>query len=282
MIETGDQSGQASEPLQAGPAAARAKRTRVIAVANQKGGVGKTTTAVNLATAMAAIRKSVLVLDFDPQGNASTGFGVDRSARKTTSYEVLMDGIPLTDAVQKTAIPGLSIVPSSVHLAGAELELVEQSRREFRLADAIKGSGGDFDYVLIDCPPSLNLLTLNALCAADAVLVPLQVEFYALEGLSHLVTTIERVRRAFNPTLEILGVVLTMFDKRNNLSEMVAADVRAHFGDKVYETIIPRNVRVSEAPSHGKPVLLYDWRCPGSQAYIHLASEILKREAVAA
>lgn len=282
MIETGDQSGPPSAPLQTGPAAAPARRPRVIAVANQKGGVGKTTTAVNLATAMAAIRKSVLVLDFDPQGNASTGFGVDRSDRKTTSYEVLMDGIPLTDAVRKTAIPGLSIVPSSVHLAGAELELVEQSRREFRLSDAIKGSGAEFDYVLIDCPPSLNLLTLNALCAADAVLVPLQVEFYALEGLSHLVTTIERVRRAFNPTLEILGVVLTMFDKRNNLSEMVAADVRAHFGDKVYETIIPRNVRVSEAPSHGKPVLLYDWRCPGSQAYIHLASEILKREAMVA
>ncbi len=282
MIETGDQSGPPPAPLQTGPAAGPAKQPRVIAVANQKGGVGKTTTAVNLATAMAAIRKSVLVLDFDPQGNASTGFGVDRSDRKTTSYEVLMDGIPLTDAVQKTAIPGLSIVPSSVHLAGAELELVEQSRREFRLSDAIKGNGSGFDYVLIDCPPSLNLLTLNALCAADAVLVPLQVEFYALEGLSHLVTTIERVRRAFNPTLEILGVVLTMFDKRNNLSEMVAADVRAHFGDKVYETIIPRNVRVSEAPSHGKPVLLYDWRCPGSQAYIHLASEILKREALVA
>ncbi len=282
MIETGDQSGLPSGTVQAGPAAAPAKRTRVIAVANQKGGVGKTTTAVNLATAMAAIRKSVLVLDFDPQGNASTGFGVDRSDRKTTSYEVLMDGVPLTDAVQKTAIPGLSIVPSSVHLAGAELELVEQSRREFRLSDAINSCSDKFDYALIDCPPSLNLLTLNALCAADAVLVPLQVEFYALEGLSHLVTTIERVRRAFNPTLEILGVVLTMFDKRNNLSEMVAADVRAHFGDKVYETIIPRNVRVSEAPSYGKPVLLYDWRCPGSQAYIHLASEILKREAMVA
>lgn len=282
MIETGDQSGLPSGTVQAGPAAAPAKRTRVIAVANQKGGVGKTTTAVNLATAMAAIRKSVLVLDFDPQGNASTGFGVDRSDRKTTSYEVLMDGVPLIDAVQKTAIPGLSIVPSSVHLAGAELELVEQPRREFRLSDAINSCSGEFDYALIDCPPSLNLLTLNALCAADAVLVPLQVEFYALEGLSHLVTTIERVRRAFNPTLEILGVVLTMFDKRNNLSEMVAADVRAHFGDKVYETIIPRNVRVSEAPSYGKPVLLYDWRCPGSQAYIHLASEILKREAMVA
>jgi chromosome partitioning protein len=264
------------------PATALRKRPRVIAVTNQKGGVGKTTTTVNLATAMAAVRKSVLVIDFDPQGNASTGLGVGRAARKTTSYNVLMDGIPLERAVMPTAIPGLSLVASSVHLAGAELELVEHDRREFRLRNAITGCISDFDFVLIDCPPSLNLLTLNALCAADAVLVPLQVEFYALEGLSHLVSTIERVRRAFNPALEILGVVLTMFDKRNNLSEMVAADVRAHFGDKVYQTIIPRNVRVSEAPSHGKPVLLYDWRCPGSQAYIHLASEILKREGVAA
>jgi chromosome partitioning protein len=258
------------------------KRPRIIAIANQKGGVGKTTTAVNLATAMAAIKKTVLVIDFDPQGNASTGLGVARAVRRITSYNVLMDGTPLGDAILPTTIPGLSIVPSSVHLAGAELELVEQDKREFRLRNAIQGGASSYDYVLIDCPPSLNLLTLNAFCAADAVLVPLQVEFYALEGLSHLVSTIERVRRAFNPSLEILGVVLTMFDKRNNLSEMVAADVRAHFGDKVYETIIPRNVRVSEAPSHGKPVLLYDWRCPGSQAYIHLASEILKREGATA
>ena len=263
-------------------AAGLRKRPRIVAVANQKGGVGKTTTAVNLATALAAVHKSVLVVDFDPQGNASTGLGVGRAVRKITSYHVLMDGVPLERAVMPTSIPGLSIVPSSVHLAGAELELVERDQREFRLRNAIYGCVSGFDYVLIDCPPSLNLLTLNALCAADAVLVPLQVEFYALEGLSHLVSTIERVRRAFNPSLEILGVVLTMFDKRNNLSEMVAADVRAHFGDKVYQTIIPRNVRVSEAPSHGKPVLLYDWRCPGSQAYIHLASEILKREGVAA
>ena len=271
-----------SEDQIAQSAAGRKRRPRVIAVANQKGGVGKTTTAVNLATALAAVRKSVLVIDFDPQGNASTGLGVGRSVRKTTSYNVLMDGIPLDRAVMPTAIPGLSIVTSSVHLAGAELELVEREKREFRLKNAIHGCIADFEYVLIDCPPSLNLLTLNAFCAADAVLVPLQVEFYALEGLSHLVSTIERVRRAFNPTLEILGVVLTMFDKRNNLSEMVAADVRAHFGAKVYQTIIPRNVRVSEAPAHGKPVLLYDWRCPGSQAYIHLASEILKREGIAA
>ena len=279
---TEQQVGTEQQPEDGQPAAGVRKRPRVIAIANQKGGVGKTTTAVNLATAMAAIKKSVLVLDFDPQGNASTGLGIARAVRRITSYDVLMDGTPMKQAILPTTIPGLSIVPASVHLAGAELELVEEEQREFKLKNAIQSGASDYDFVLIDCPPSLNLLTLNALCAADAVLVPLQVEFYALEGLSHLVSTIERVRRAFNPSLEILGVVLTMFDKRNNLSEMVAADVRAHFGDKVYQTIIPRNVRVSEAPSHGKPVLLYDWRCPGSQAYIHLASEILKREGVAA
>ena len=257
--------------------AAATTRPRISSVANRQGGVGKTTSTVNLATAMAAVQKRALVLDFDPQGNASTGLGIGRSDRETNTYDLLMNEATLEAARISTKIPGLDIVPSSVHLAGAELELVQQDRREFRLSDALAAARG-YDFVLIDCPPSLNLLTLNALCAADAVLVPLQVEFYALEGLSHLVSTIERVRRAFNPSLEILGVVLTMFDKRNNLSEMVEADVRAHFGDKVYKTIIPRNVRVSEAPSHGKPVLLYDWRCAGSQAYIHLASEILKRE----
>ena len=254
-------------------------RPRILAVANQKGGVGKTTTAVNLATALVAVQKKVLIVDFDPQGNATTGLGIDRSSIKTSSYDVLIDGVDVKSAILPTGIPLLSIVPASVHLAGAEIELVTAVNREFRLE---AGLGAlrlkEFDYIIIDCPPSLNLLTLNALTAAQAVLVPLQVEFYALEGLSHLMSTIERVRRAFNPNLEIQGVVLTMFDRRNNLSEMVAADVRQHFGNKVYETIIPRNVRISEAPSFGKPVLLYDHQCAGSRAYMHLAGELLQQE----
>ena len=253
-------------------------RCRVIAIANQKGGVGKTTTAINLATALAAVGKKVLVIDFDPQGNASTGLGIPRSKRNTGSYDLLFDGAALDSVIVASPIPDLSIVTSSVELSGAEVELVNADNREYRLREAIRKSQLGFDYVLIDCPPALGLLTLNALVAADAVLVPLQCEFYALEGLSHLVRTIERVKRTLNPALDIQGVVLTMFDKRNNLSESVAADVRGFFGEKVYETVIPRNVRVSEAPSFGKPAIIYDMRCPGSQAYLHLAGEVLKRE----
>jgi len=251
---------------------------RILAIVNQKGGVGKTTTAVNLATALAAVGRRVLVIDFDPQGNASTGLGVTRQNRRVTSYDVLLGDVSVMAAAVPTPIPLLSLVPSSVDLSGAEIELVDVADREFRLRKALDGIAGAFDYLLIDCPPSLGLLTLNALVAAHAVLVPLQCEFYALEGLSHLVRTVERIKRSLNPGLEIQGVVLTMFDKRNNLSDLVAADVRGHFGDKVYDTVIPRNVRISEAPSHGKPVLLYDFRSAGAQAYIHLASEVLRRE----
>ena len=252
--------------------------SRILAVANQKGGVGKTTTAVNLATALAATHKKVLIIDLDPQGNASTGLGVDRVARQETTYNLLIGDAHIADVITPTMVPGLSVAPSSVDLSGAELELIDAPRREYRLKSVLAEVSNDFDYILIDCPPALGLLTLNAFCAAHSVLVPLQCEFYALEGLSHLVKTVNRVKRAFNSELEIQGVVLTMYDRRNNLSDMVAADVRNHFGDKVYETVIPRNVRVSEAPSYGKPVLLYDWRCAGSQAYIHLASEVLKQD----
>jgi chromosome partitioning protein len=261
------------------PESAAGRRPRIVAIANQKGGVGKTTTAINLGTALAAVGRSVLVIDLDPQGNATTGLGFDRSRDLESTYDLLLEATPWAELVHDTLVPKLSLIPSTVDLVGAELELTTHERREYRLREALAGRLGAYDYVLIDCPPTLGLLTLNALAAADAILVPLQCEFYALEGLSLLIRTIDRVRRAFNPALEIEGVVLTMYDRRNRLSDQVAADVRDYFGAKVYETMIPRNVRVSEAPSHGKPVLLYDWRCAGSQAYMALAAEILRQEA---
>ena len=255
---------------------------RVIAIVNQKGGVGKTTTAVNLATAMAAIGRRVLIVDADPQGNASTGFGIGRQDRGAGCYELMFDGLSVEDVAQPTLIPNLSIITSSADLAGAEIQLVNTERREYRMKDALDRSAPHFDMMLIDCPPSLNLITLNALVAAQALLVPLQLEFYALEGMSSLMQTVDAIRARFNPGLSIEGVVLTMYDKRNSLSQAVETDVRAFFGDRVYETVIPRNVRVSEAPSHGKPVLLYDLKCPGSRAYMALAGEVLKREAAQA
>ena len=254
------------------------QKPRIIAIANQKGGVGKTTTTINLATALAAVRKRVLVLDLDPQGNASTGLGIEQAERQINAYHVMIGEATLDEAILDTVIPGLSVVSSGVDLSGAEIELIEFEDRLFRLKSALAGQLEGYDYVLIDCPPALGLLTVNALNAADAVLVPLQCEFFALEGVSHLVRKIDRIKKAYNPDLEIQGIVLTMFDSRNNLSEAVATDVREFFGDIVYDTVIPRNVRVSEAPSYGKPVLLYDTACAGSQAYIHLASEVLKRE----
>ena len=255
---------------------------RVIAIANQKGGVGKTTTAINLSTGLAAIGRKVLMVDLDPQGNASTGLGIDRTNRRVSSYDVLMGGASVAEAQLKTSIPGLYLIPSTVDLTGAELELISLPRRAYRLREALAATVHEFDYVLIDNPPSLNLLTVNALVAAKSVVVPLQCEFFALEGLSMLMKTIERIRNSFNAELEIQGIVLTMYDKRNNLSDQVAQDVRDFLGDMVYKTIIPRNVRVSEAPSHGKPALLYDHKCAGSVAYMQLASELLRRERLSA
>ena len=250
---------------------------RLLAVANQKGGVGKTTTAINLATALCAVGKKVLLIDLDPQGNASTGLGVKRSMIRTSAYDVLFGDAAVQDAAVETKVPRLSIVPSSIHLSGAEIELVTAHNREYRLREALRRPL-PYDYVILDCPPSLNLLTLNAMVAVDSVIVPLQCEFYALEGLSHLTKTVERVRKQFNPRLDIQGVVLTMYDQRNNLTSMVERDVRTYFGDKVYKTVIPRNVRLSEAPSYGLPAIVYDMKCAGAQAYIHLASEVIKRE----
>jgi chromosome partitioning protein len=254
---------------------------RVLALANQKGGVGKTTTAINLGTALAAIGEKVLVLDLDPQGNASTGLGVDRKSRRGSTYEVMSGERSLADIIQETAVPNMWLAPSTLDLLGVELEIADQKDRVTRLRNAIATLPDDddrFGYVLIDCPPSLNLLTINALTASDAVLVPLQCEFFALEGLSQLLKTVEQVRLTLNPRLSIQGVVMTMYDPRNNLSGQVMADVREFMGETVYQTVIPRNVRVSEAPSYGKPVLLYDLKCSGSQAYLKLASEVIQRE----
>jgi chromosome partitioning protein len=252
---------------------------RIITVANQKGGVGKTTTAINLATALAAIGETVLLIDLDPQGNASTGLGIDRRDRSLSSYDVLTGGVGIVEASIPTSVPGLFLVPSTLDLLGVEMEIAGYPDRALRLRNAIATAEPDsFSYVLVDCPPSLNLLTINSMAAADSVLVPLQCEFFALEGLSQLLDTVEQVRRTVNPALAIQGIVLTMYDGRNNLANQVVEDVRAHMGEKVYETVIPRNVRVSEAPSYGKPAILYDLKCSGSQAYLQLASEVIRRE----
>jgi chromosome partitioning protein len=257
---------------------------RIIAIANQKGGVGKTTTAINLGTALAAIGEQVLIIDLDPQGNASTGLGIDRRSRSRSMYDVLASELPVQEAVMPTAVPRLSLAPSTIDLSGLELQASQDRERALRLRNALAPlrnatPGPDaLSYVLIDCPPSLNLLTINAMTAADAVLVPLQCEFFALEGLSQLLQTVESVRSALNPDLALHGIVLTMHDARNNLSNQVIADVRQNSGQKVYDTVIPRNVRISEAPSYGKPVLVYDLKCVGSEAYLRLATEIIQRE----
>ncbi|EKS30215.1 MAG: ParA family protein [Afipia felis] len=262
----------------------RGGQPRIIALANQKGGVGKTTTAINLGTALAAIGERVLIVDLDPQGNASTGLGIDRRNRSCSTYDVLIGEAKLREAIVPTAVPRLHIAASTMDLSGLELELGTARDRAFRLRDAISdlntdaSEGNDYTYVLVDCPPSLNLITVNAMAASHAILVPLQCEFFALEGLSQLLQTVEQVRSTLNPTLSIHGIVLTMFDSRNNLSNQVVADVREFMGDKVYDTMIPRNVRISEAPSYGKPVLVYDLKCVGSDAYLKLATEVIQRE----
>jgi chromosome partitioning protein len=252
---------------------------RIITIANQKGGVGKTTTAINLATALAAIGENVLIVDLDPQGNASTGLGIDRRDRKLSSFDVMMGTSDIQEAAVPTAVPNLFIVPSTMDLLGLEMEIGRDADRAFRLRRALEtAQARRFSYILLDCPPSFNLLTVNAMAAAHSVLVPLQCEFFALEGLSQLLDTVSQVKQTVNPRLDLQGVVLTMFDARNNLAQQVVNDVRSYLGDKVYHTLIPRNVRVSEAPSYGKPAILYDLKCAGSQAYLQLASEVIQRE----
>ncbi len=255
------------------------QQNRIITVANQKGGVGKTTTAINLATALAAIGERVLIIDLDPQGNASTGLGIDRQNRVVSSYHLLLGEAGIAESAIETDVPHLSLIPSTMDLLGVEMEISDQRDRVFRLKKAVTSAEADrYDYILIDCPPSLNLLTINAMAAAHSVLVPLQCEFFALEGLSQLLETVGQVRSTLNPDLDIQGIVMTMYDSRNNLAQQVVDDVRSYLGDKVYRTLIPRNVRVSEAPSYGKPAILYDLRCSGSQAYLKLASEVIQRE----
>ena len=277
-----DQKGQESESTvvpMVKPGAALVPR--VLAIANQKGGVGKTTTAINLGTALAAIGETVLIVDLDPQGNASTGLGIERRDRRTSTYDVLAANRPMREAIVPTAVPRLHIAPSTMDLSGLELEIGQQRDRAFHLRNALNAlntTGEAYSYVLVDCPPSLNLLTVNSMAAADAILVPLQCEFFALEGLSQLLKTVDQVKTTLNPKLSIHGIVLTMFDARNNLANQVVADVRQFMGRKVYNTVIPRNVRISEAPSYGKPVLVYDLKCVGSEAYLRLATEIIQRE----